>query len=148
MANCNNHELGANMIKLFDNALAEFNFDRIVIENQIGKNAIKMKTIQGMISMYFLMKGYAYENIVAYNATHKLKYWLKNKKTKYDERKKLSKQIVSQLCKEYYNDDLNVLYMKNKKKDDLADCLLQGLDYLCKTKTIEPDYISCVNISV
>lgn len=140
--------IGKNMIRIFDEKLSDFKFDMVVIENQIGKNAIKMKTIQGMISMYFLMRDYAPENIVSYNAIHKLKYWVGNKKTKYDQRKKLSKDITLQMCTKYYPESLLLLYKKNKKKDDLADCLLQGLDYLCKNKQIDSDYVDYVDIKV
>ena len=60
------------MIRLFDEKLSTYDFDKIVIENQIGRNAIKMKTIQGMISMYFLMKGYTPDSICSYNAQVKI----------------------------------------------------------------------------
>ena len=140
--------IGQNMIRIFDEKLADFKFDMVVIENQIGKNAIKMKTIQGMISMYFLMRNYEPSHIVSYNAIHKLKYWVGSKKTKYDQRKKLSKEITLQMCIKYYPEQILNLYKKNKKKDDLADCLLQGLDYLCKTKNIESDYVDYVDIKV
>ena len=88
-----------NMYKILDELLSSYKFDVILIENQIGRNAIKMKTIQGMLNMYFVMREYDNTNIINYNAVHKLKYFLKNKKTTYAERKKLSKQITEQLCK-------------------------------------------------
>ena len=148
VSNADNLHIGHNMIQLFDEKLSTQMFDKIVIENQIGRNAIKMKTIQGMISMYFLMRGYTPEKICSYNAVHKLKYWVGTKKTKYDQRKKLSKQITQQMCETYYDNETLQVYMKNKKKDDLADCLLQGLDYLCKFNHLDAEYVQYVNVIV
>ena len=45
--------------------------DLILIENQIGQNAIRMKSLQGMITMYFITKGKY--NIQYWNAGNKLK---------------------------------------------------------------------------
>lgn len=148
VSNADNLHIGNNMIRLFDEKLSTYDFDKIVIENQIGRNAIKMKTIQGMISMYFLMKGYTPDSICSYNAVHKLKYWVGSKKTKYDQRKKLSKQITQQMCESYYDNKTFQIYKKNKKKDDLADCLLQGLDYLCKFNNLDAEYVEYVNVIV
>ncbi len=148
VSNADNLHIGHNMIRLFDEKLSTYDFDKIVIENQIGRNAIKMKTIQGMISMYFLMKGYAPDTICSYNAVHKLKYWVGSNKTKYDQRKKLSKQITQQMCESYYDNEIFQIYKKNKKKDDLADCLLQGLDYLCKFNHLDAEYVEYVNVIV
>ena len=33
----------------------KYDFDYIVVENQIGQNAIRMKMVQGMASMFFLI---------------------------------------------------------------------------------------------
>jgi len=49
--------------------------DLILIENQIGQNAIRMKSLQGMITMYFISKGKT--NIHYWNAGNKLKRFLK-----------------------------------------------------------------------
>ena len=39
-------------------------FDYVVVENQIGQNAIRMKMVQGMASMFFLMSGYSNDKII------------------------------------------------------------------------------------
>lgn len=131
--------IGQSLCKQFDVILPDYAIDVILIENQIGQNAIKMKTIQGMINMYFVMRNYNIDNIINYNACHKLKPFLeKNQKTTYAERKKLSKTITQCLCKHYYDETMNTFYESFKKKDDLADCLLQGLDYIKKQ-----DKLSC-----
>ena len=50
--------IGRNIQHKFDEILSDHlsSIDIIIIENQIGPIANKMKTIQGMISQYFIMK--------------------------------------------------------------------------------------------
>ena len=55
-AKVSNENIGKNIYREFNNLFTNYKFDKILIENQIGKNAIKMKSIQGMITMYFIMK--------------------------------------------------------------------------------------------
>lgn len=128
--------------------------DIILIENQIGIKAIRMKTIQGMISMFFIMK--KINNIEYISSINKLKILnLKNNKLNndnniiiqkvdnsknYKERKKSGIEIVKSLLniidfsllkkdKEMNLDIIN-LFNKHKKQDDLTDTLLQGIWYL------------------
>jgi hypothetical protein len=143
-------EIGKNMIIKLDELLQEREkLDLILIENQIGQNAIRMKSVQGMVSMYFLMREYDIEDIVNYNAIHKLKnfkHLFEGKpKTTYAERKKMSKNVCLELVKNTYT-DYDTFYSKNKKKDDLADCLLQCLDYLYKNKMLEKEFFELIQI--
>ena len=135
-----NTYIGNSLCNQFDNILPNYNIDIILIENQIGQNAIKMKTIQGMINMYFVMKKYPLSCILNYNAVHKLKPFLNEKKTTYAERKKLSKEITLKLCETYYEESILNFYKSFKKKDDLADCLLQGLDYIRKQDKLSSSF--------
>ena len=133
--------IGKSLCQQFDAILPQYSIDKIIIENQIGQNAIKMKSIQGMINMYFIMRDYDIENILNYNACHKLKPFIeKNQKTTYSERKKLSKTVTMCLCKHYYDTTMLDFYNSFKKKDDLADCLLQGLDYLKKQDKLSIEF--------
>lgn len=115
------------MLKLLD----KFAFDKIIIENQIGQNAIKMKSVQSMLVMFFVTQNYEHGQIINYNAANKLKHFIGKKKTTYAERKKLSKQIAGEICLLQYADWAQ-FFQECKKKDDLADCLLQVLDYSTK----------------
>tara|TARA_B100001059_G_C17668725_1_gene493361 strand:- start:43 stop:624 length:582 start_codon:yes stop_codon:yes gene_type:complete len=125
--------IGKSLCSQFDEILPDFDISLVLIENQIGQNAIKMKTIQGMINMYFVMRAYDISCIINYNAVHKLKLFLGNNvKTTYAQRKKLSKQITKSLCETYYGSCMIEFYSSYKKQDDLADCLLQALDYIQK----------------
>jgi len=115
--------------KLFD-ALETIKYPvtHIIIENQIGQNAIRMKMLQGMITLYFISKGI--NQIHYWNAGNKLKRFIKTKTT-YSQRKKASVQITREIITKVYPSQLSY-FETHKKKDDLADCLLQLLDFFAK----------------
>ena len=110
--------------------------DTVIIENQIGPLANKMKTIQGMLSQYFIMKN-NYINIDFISSFNKLKDFTKelvkekDAKLDYKERKKLGIQICNDLIhkENQYNIWID-MFNKHKKKDDLSDCFLQGYWYM------------------
>lgn len=137
--------IGKSMMIQLDDIISQYKFDIVLIENQIGQNAIKMKSVQGMLNMYFVMRNYDENNIVNYNAVHKLKKFLGSKKTTYNERKKLSKTVTRNIISVHFEDKLE-LYDKYKKKDDLADCYLQVLDYINKKGYVCEDFYTSVNI--
>jgi hypothetical protein len=137
--------IGMSMMKQLDDIISNYRFDKIIIENQIGQNAIKMKSVQGMLNMYFIMRNYDDNHIVNYNAVHKLKSFLGSKKTTYSERKKLSKQVTRQIIMIHFNEQLEH-YDQYKKKDDLADCYLQVLDYINKKGYVNEEFYTSVNI--
>ena len=147
-------DLGKKICVLFEKQFT-MHFDEVIIENQIGPSAIRMKNLQGMITMYFIQKG---AEVVYWNSGNKLRFLKpktkpklkkdKNKKdetdivhthavdtnavdtkTSYKERKKMSILITECIIKEKYANYLE-LFTKHKKKDDLADCFLQGLWFL------------------
>lgn len=122
-------ELGKIMCNSFYDIFTPYNVERVIIENQIGQNAIRMKTLQGMITMYFIQQGC--NDIYHWNACHKLKDYDIPKKTTYSQRKKLSIQITQKLLQEDYPKFLDH-FLSHKKKDDLADCFLQLKDALKK----------------
>ena len=112
------------------------NIDMILIENQISPIANKMNCIQGMLSQYFIMKDM--KNIKFISAANKLKSFIGNKKTTYGERKKIGVEATKNLLAKMNIDNIEKdkiinMFNKHKKKDDLADCFLQGIWYLSKT---------------
>lgn len=120
--------IGRNIQKHFDTILTDVVVDTVIIENQIGPIANKMKTIQGMLAQYFIMRNENVE-IEFISASNKLKAFLpQGTKTEYKQRKKLSVEICEKIVKEKYPTWLEVL-ANSKKKDDLCDCFLQGLWY-------------------
>ena len=118
-------EYGINLKKLFHKTFNNINIDLVIIENQIGPLALRMKTLQGMIMQHFIENDIT--NIVSVNSGNKLKDFLGNKKTTYDERKKESIKITKNIIT---NTNWNDHFEKHKKKDDLADCFLQAKWYI------------------
>jgi hypothetical protein len=95
-----------------------------------------MKTLQGMIAQYFIMRGTP--GIEFISAANKLKMFMTKKKTTYTERKIESVEVTKELLERLpqfknYKGCLD----KNKKKDDLADCFLQGIYYLTLKNMID-----------
>ena len=114
----------------------ELSIDAVVIENQIGPLAGRMKMLQGMIAQYFIMKNV--EKIEFISATNKLKLFknIKNNENETNENSyKLRKQQGQIVCRSlisfYPSLHLwNQEFDKHLKKDDLADCFLQGYYYM------------------
>ncbi len=121
-------DIGICINKLF-NKLFTTQFDLILIENQISPKANRMKTIQGMVAQYFINKNI--ENILFVSSYNKLKPFINNKKSTYNERKKLSIEITYKIL-EKLNIDKNLIeyFQNNKKKDDLSDCFMQNISHL------------------
>ena len=118
----------------------------VLIENQIGPLASNMKCIQAMITQYFVMNKIS--DIVYISALNKLKNFDVPKKT-YQERKNSSIKVVNDIFdNSLFLDKINrinrineiykwkSIFNTHKKKDDLADSLLQGLWYI-ETKHLE-----------
>jgi hypothetical protein len=120
---------GQRMKSGLENLLKDITVDRVIIENQIGPLALRMKTLQGMIMQHFIEKECPI--IEEISAANKLKDYLVKKKTKYNERKKLSIKITQEILKENNNLDVWIpIFLEHKKKDDLADSFLQGIWYI------------------
>tara|TARA_B100001250_G_C19735534_1_gene760576 strand:+ start:304 stop:984 length:681 start_codon:yes stop_codon:yes gene_type:complete len=128
-------DLGINILEQYDKLFSKYKIDTVIIENQISRIATRMKTIQGMIMQYFIIK--QTNDIEFISSTNKLKLFT-SKKTDYKERKKMGIEY----CKETIIKDENLIkwlniFEKHKKKDDLADSFLQGLWYMNNRKLIK-----------
>lgn len=108
--------------------LSDTPIEKVIIENQISPIANKMKTIQGMLVQFFVMWGV--HHIEYISAVNKLKPFNLGKLT-YAQRKRKSVEIARETIA---GSDVNAKWLekydKCKKKDDLADCLLQLNWYL------------------
>ena len=110
------------------------NIDVVFIENQISPIANRMKTIQGMLAQYFIMTD---DNISIefVSSSHKLKQFDKDKNS-YKENKQQSVIFSRNIIDKNENFEKWKEKLDSKKKDDLADCFLQGLYYFVREKNI------------
>ena len=117
-------ECGIMLKKHLDKHFSDDQIDKILIENQIGPLALRMKMMQGMITQHFIEKGQ--DNIEFINACNKLKDFME-KKVSYAERKKKSIEITRNiLVEQHLLNHWIEHYDKHSKKDDLADSYLQA----------------------
>ena len=127
--------VGRNMTRLLDE-LDHQDITHVIIENQISTIASRMKTIQGMLAQYYIMRDI--DNIEFVSSFNKLKTFTEKtavtedqtEREKYKNRKADSVAICLRLLRE--NTALEKWiphFEKSAKKDDLADCFLQGGTY-------------------
>jgi hypothetical protein len=106
------------------------NATTVIIEKQPDKNR-GMKAVENLLHTYFLVKGVG--EVVIWDARHKIPDVAGPGKARYAERKKASierarKFIDSTLV----NKDWLSFFDKHKKKDDLADTVMQALSFIDK----------------
>jgi hypothetical protein len=129
---------GRNLMKHLDILLTSINgpIDMMIVENQISTLASRMKTLQGMITQYFIMKNVPQIEFIS--ASCKLKLFTDSAldissfvdASTYSDRKKSGISICRSLGAGTIGAPYATwmpMFEKHKKKDDLADCFLQGL---------------------
>ena len=120
-------DVGKVLNKKLNILLENKEYDIVLIENQIGPLANRMKTLQGMLTQYFIIKDKGVKYVSSQN---KLKL-LDTKGKNYKQRKQLAiAYIPTVLEKLNCSDELIDNFNNSKKKDDLSDCLLQGWSYI------------------
>jgi len=128
--------IGVNIKNKFNELFKdEGKIDYVIIENQIGPLAIRMKTIQGMIVQYFIMSNLNVDHIEFISASNKLKDCDVKDKEKYGDRKKLGiSKCLGILASDFRFSDYLNHFNNHKKKDDLSDSFLQGLWFINNKK--------------
>lgn len=107
----------------------------VLIENQIGPLANRMKALQGMVIQYWLMKTV---NVECISACNKLKLFHTGKTT-YAERKRISIEHTRRLLQ---LNNIKNSFESHTKKDDLADTFLQGIWYFhLQLNSLNADYL-------
>jgi hypothetical protein len=121
--------MSINLTHILDDLLKSHKIDCVLIENQISKIASTMKTIQGLITQYFVM--IHVEDVQYISSYNKLKMFVDSKKNySYKERKDLGIRCAGEKIKETQENSWVQLFNQHKKKDDLADAFLQALWFI------------------
>lgn len=139
--------IGISLKKEFDKILPLVNIGQVIIENQIGPIANRMKMIQGMIAQYFIMCGIP--AVTCVSSMNKLKAFTESQnktdhtkgdknKNEYKDRKKLGIEITKGVIDNMK--DWVPFFLAHKKKDDLADSFLQGIWFLQNKYGLIIDY--------
>ena len=100
----------------------------VLIEKQPDKNR-GMKGIENLLHTYFLVKE---KEVVIWDARHKIPDVAGAGKAKYNQRKKTSIERARKFIENEPNQDWIDFFDKHKKKDDLADTVMQALSYIDK----------------
>jgi hypothetical protein len=136
--------IGKNMKLLLDQVKEMERITHVIIENQISPLANRMKTIQGMLAQYFIMKNDTskIEFVSSFNKLREFSKKENESEKKESEQEKTEKQKYSQHKKDgvFYTTQImeknktfqlwEKTFHESKKKDDYADCFLQGIWYL------------------
>ena len=148
-------------------SLEELKYDKIdyiLIENQPSNLNGIMKSIQLLIFSYFsLLKHWdkLNMNVLLINASLKLQYHTfkpeplkidntKTKKQQKSDKYRKNKNDGIEITKYYIknNENLNTYFTKHKKKDDLADTLLQTVSYIKKNNNLIIEEVSISHMNL
>lgn len=111
------------------------NADTVLIEKQPERNK-KMVMVQHFLHAYFVIKHPSAETII-YDARHKIPDVSGSGKAQYNKRKRVSIERCSEFIhKHTVNSHWIPIFTESKKKDDLADTVMQAISY---TKHIKPN---------
>ena len=107
--------------------------DCAAIENQVGPQAIRMKSVQAMVTQYLVTKGACTPSEITYvSAQAKLRSFPAHKGLDYRQRKLLATKACEHMLKAAGDNEGGWLetFNSHPKKDDLADAYLQGIAVL------------------
>lgn len=115
----------------------------VLIEKQPDRNR-SIKAVENLLHTYFLMKD---KEVIIYDARHKIPDVAGPGKAKYAERKKASIVRARKFLEDTtVNEHWIALFDKSKKKDDLADTVMQALSFInrvpSKKETETPKKVS------
>lgn len=102
---------------------------KVLVEKQPDKNKT-MKSVEHFIHTYFICNE---KEVQIYDARFKIPDVVGPGKAMYAKRKKASVVRCTEFLKETHQDELLNWFLKQKKKDDLADTVMQALSYMEKT---------------
>jgi hypothetical protein len=123
--------IGRNMKREFGKIESFSNVKHVIVENQISPIATRMKSIQGMLAQYFIMQSDDI-NIEFLSSAGKLKGFEKQNENLDSEYQQHKKDAIF-YCNRFLEMDRYSAWkgiLDTKKKDDLADCFLQGIQWM------------------
>jgi hypothetical protein len=140
-------EIGKSIKREFQKISSMKDVQIVLIENQISPLASRMASIQGLLTQYFIMENNEnlQEIIIEFiSSKNKLKLFSntsedsvpKTTNEKYKQHKKDGVTYAKQIISENPLFEPWLSSLDTKKKDDLADCFLQGIWYI-KDKKLE-----------
>ena len=115
------------MIESIHQLFEQYDFQCIILEKQPSRN-IKMRMVENTLAVYFIMSGVS--KVIQYSPKHKLGDIGKTTRGRanYTLRKKMGISMCGKYIEEHETEWIEY-FNKHKKKDDLADCLLQYIAY-------------------
>jgi hypothetical protein len=146
-------QIGWAIRRIFESCPHFSGITHVVIENQISPIATRMKTIQGMLAQYFIMKSTLEHpvEIVFISSSNKLRLDKSTTKPSTPETNTTEKSGSNPNYKQHKKDGVSLCSrfieanpalskwsgtMKVAKKDDLADCFLQGVWFMSNRNII------------
>jgi hypothetical protein len=132
--------IGKNMRDKLDAKSWINDLDVVIMENQISPLAGRMKTVQGMLAQYFIMK--SVDKIDFVSSANKLKGLVEKPMTKISDKDKYKKHKEDSIaiCSRFLDGNADLQKwgpsLETPKKDDLADAFLQGVWYLKQNNII------------
>jgi hypothetical protein len=142
--------VACNIKTRFTELISNYNITHVAIENQFGPLAVRMKSVQGMITQFFVMVDDTID-IQFVSSSNKLKLGETSSSTNsgddnkdcessnitpYAARKKKgidNYRYFVLLNPESISQDMQTHFDQHPKQDDLADSFLQGMWVLCKS---------------
>lgn len=134
-----NKSICQSVVEKLDEYPEMLDVETVLIEKQPSRNN-KMRLIECLLNTYFVVKKKTLK-VIVYSPKHKLGNNTFKGKSNYSQRKKLSIHRTSQYLTETNSPFLQIFNL-SKKKDDLADALLQILSF-----TNDPIFLSLQNIN-
>lgn len=138
------NKLCENIKKILDKKLEIDNVNVILIETQPVKYK-KMSEVSHYLFAYCVCRTYGKKILVRYLSARGRMYFIcnlfKNKLefkpcTVYNNRKDNSIKLCIYMLDNYFNNNENFQLKSLRKKDDVADCIMQTIWYLCKYQKV------------
>jgi hypothetical protein len=108
----------------------------ILIEKQPDRNK-KMKSVENFLQAYFVIRCPTSETII-YDARHKVPDVVGAGKKQYRKRKNTSIERCQEFLKNSENSHWIAHFAMSKKKDDLADTVMQALSFVNRSEKVAP----------